>query len=86
VMGAKGAVEVLFRRKIQEEADPEAAALKAEQDYEETFLTPGQAAGRGFIDAVIEPTETRRKLARFLDRLASKAQQRPPRRNGNLPT
>ena len=49
VMGAKGAVEVLFRRKLAGEADPEAAALEAERHYEETFLTPDQATGLSLI-------------------------------------
>jgi acetyl-CoA carboxylase carboxyltransferase component len=86
VMGAKGAVEVLFRRKLAEEEDPEAAALEAERHYEETFLTPDQATGRGFVDAVIEPTETRRKLARFLLRLETKEVAQPTRKHGNIPT
>ena len=86
VMGAKGAVEVLFRRKLAGEADPEAAALEAERHYEETFLTPDQATGRGFVDAVIEPAETRRKLARFLLRTETKNTARPERKHGNIPT
>ena len=86
VMGAKGAVEVLHRRKLMGEDDPDAAAKRLEDEYESTFLTPGQAAGRGFVDAVIEPTETRRKLARYLQRLESKNQRRRPRRNANIPT
>ena len=86
VMGAKGAVEVLFRRKLAGEADPEAAALEAERHYEETFLTPDQATGRGFVDAVIEPAETRRKLARFLLRTETKDVARPERKHGNIPT
>ena len=85
-MGAKGAVEVLFRRKLAEEEDPEAAALEAERHYEETFLTPDQATGRGFVDAVIEPAETRRKLARFLLRLETKEVAQPTRKHGNIPT
>lgn len=86
VMGAKGAVEVLFRRKLANEPDPDAAALEHERSYEDTFLTPDQAAGRGFIDAVIEPAETRRKLARFLLRLERKSQHLPAKRHGNIPT
>ena len=49
-------------------------------------MTPAQAAGLGYIDDVVEPAETRRKLARFLMRLESKALQNPPRHNGNIPT
>ena len=86
VMGAKGAAEILFRKKVQDAPDPQTALAEAEQDYEEQFLTPRQAASRGFIDAVIEPAETRRKLGRFLRHLSSKRQERPARRNGNLPT
>jgi len=86
VMGAKGAVEVLFRRKAQAADDPQAVLEAAEKEYEEAFLTPAQAAGLGYIDDVVEPTETRRKLTRFLMRLETKALQNPPRHNGNIPT
>ena len=86
VMGAKGAVEVLFRRQLARASDPEDATAKSESAYEQKFLNPQQAAGRGFIDAVIEPRETRRKLGRFLARLATKEESWPPRRNSNIPT
>jgi acetyl-CoA carboxylase carboxyltransferase component len=86
VMGAKGAVEVLFRRQIAEAADPVAFQAQAQAEYEETFLNPGQATALGFIDAVIEPAETRRKLGRFLLRLEGKREPWPERRNGNMPT
>lgn len=86
VMGAKGAVEVLFRRQIAGADEPDAAARQAERDYEKAFLNPWQAARLGFVDKVVEPGETRRVLARFLARLCDKTETLPARRNSNMPT
>ena len=86
VMGGKGAVEILFRRQVAAADDKEKAAQDAQQEYEQTFLNPRQAASRGFIDAVIEPAETRRKLVRFLRRTTGKQEHWPDRRNSNMPT
>ncbi len=86
VMGAKGAVEVLYRKSALRSDDPQAVLDEAQQEYEEAFLTPDQAAGLGFIDAVIEPADTRRKLVRFLMRLERKAASLPERHNSNMPT
>lgn len=86
VMGAKGAVEVLFRRKIKAADDPARVQAEAEAEYVETFLNPRQAQSRGFVDQVIEPSETRRKLSRWLQRLSHKQEPWPERRNANMPT
>ncbi|XP_017785299.1 PREDICTED: propionyl-CoA carboxylase beta chain, mitochondrial-like [Nicrophorus vespilloides] len=77
VMGAKGAVSVLYRGK--ENAD------KYEAEYNNTFGNPFHAAKRGFIDDVIEPRTTRWRLCRDLDVLATKKMTNPPRKHGNMP-
>lgn len=86
VMGAAGAVEVLNRREIDAAEDPLAKTEELKAAYEEKFLNPDIAASRGYLDAVIEPHETRRKLARYLSVLKNKHEELPWRRNGNLPT
>ena len=80
VMGAKGAVEVLHRR----ETDP-ARRLQLEQEYEERFLNPYVAADRGAVDAVIEPSATRREVAAAFEMLASKQERLVPRKHCNTP-
>ncbi|GIV31774.1 MAG: hypothetical protein KatS3mg030_076 [Saprospiraceae bacterium] len=62
VMGAKGASEIIFRREIQQADDPEAMLAEKEKEYQEKFANPYRAAQRGFIDEVIHPRDTRRKL------------------------
>jgi propionyl-CoA carboxylase beta chain len=78
-MGAKGAAEILHRR-----ADPEERA-RHEREYEERLLNPYIAAGRGSVDAVIDPTDTSAVLARALDMLAAKRERLPRRRHDNSP-
>jgi acetyl-CoA/propionyl-CoA carboxylase carboxyl transferase subunit len=85
VMGAKGAVEILNRREIQAADDPEAKKEELKQAYEEKFLNPDHAAKRGYLDAVIEPHATRRKLHRHLKILLNKREWMPPKKNGNIP-
>jgi acetyl-CoA carboxylase carboxyltransferase component len=80
VMGAKGAVEVLHRR----EGDP-ARKLQLEQEYEARFLNPYVAADRGAVDAVIDPSETRREVAAAFDLLASKQERLVARKHCNTP-
>ena len=86
VMGAKGAVEILYRKELAAAEDKATASAKFEQQYEDEFLSPRQAAERGFIDAVIEPQETRVKLIRMLASVQHKRELTLPRRNGNIPT
>jgi acetyl-CoA carboxylase carboxyltransferase component len=80
VMGAKGAVEILHRR----ETDPE-RRLQLEQEYEERFLNPYVAADRGAVDAVIEPSDTRREVAAALEMLATKQERLQARKHCNSP-
>ena len=81
VMGAKGAVEIIFRSDI---GDPEKIAAQT-KNYEQRFLSPFVAAERGYIDEVIMPHSTRRRLARALAMLRSKKQELPQKKHDNLP-
>jgi len=81
VMGAKGAVEIIFRSDIGD-ADKIAARTR---EYEQRFLSPFVAAERGFIDEVIKPHSTRRRIARALSMLQDKTVDMPARKHDNLP-
>ncbi|HQF88320.1 MAG TPA: carboxyl transferase domain-containing protein [Acidobacteriota bacterium] len=85
VMGAEGAVEVVFRKEIREAADPKAAFRDMVDLYRREFANPYVAAGRGFIDNVIEPRDTRRLLILALHALRAKRETRPPKKHGNIP-
>ncbi len=85
VMGAKGASEIIFKREIDAAADPAAKLAEKEREYAETFANPYRAAARGFIDEVIQPRETRRKLIKAFAMLENKAVARPKRKHGNVP-
>jgi propionyl-CoA carboxylase beta chain len=85
VMGAKGASEIIFRKEIQSATDPEAKLKVKEAEYAEKFATPFEAAQRGFIDEVILPRDTRRKLLKAFSILESKTVSRPDRKHGNIP-
>lgn len=85
VMGAKGASEIIFRKEIQEAKDPELKLSEKEAEYAETFANPFKAAQRGFIDEVIMPHQTRRKLLKAYAMLEKKEVQRPQRKHGNIP-
>ena len=81
VMGAKGAVEIIFRSDL---GDPDKIAART-REYEERFLSPFVAAERGYIDDVIVPRATRRRIARALGMLRDKKVELPPRKHDNLP-
>jgi acetyl-CoA carboxylase carboxyltransferase component len=85
VMGSQGAVAILNRREIAEAADPAARAAELVADYTEHFANPYIAAQRGYVDDVINASETRRAVSRALDMLASKRVARPHRKHGNIP-
>ncbi|HLO82296.1 MAG TPA: acyl-CoA carboxylase subunit beta [Chitinophagaceae bacterium] len=85
VMGAKGASEIIFKKEISEAADPAAKLVEKEKEYAELFANPYMAAERGFIDEVIEPRDTRRKLIKAFAMLENKVQKRPRRKHGNIP-
>ncbi len=85
VMGAEGAVNVVFRREMEKAADPAAKKAELIREYRDKFSTPYAAAERGFIDDVIEPAETRRRLIQSLRMLSTKRESMPARKHGNIP-
>lgn len=86
VMGAAGAVEVLFRKEIAGSTNQEKATTKKVEEYEDKFLNPSRAMERGYVDAVIAPSDTRAKLYRHLKSHFNKVEDYPDKRNGNIPT
>jgi propionyl-CoA carboxylase beta chain len=85
VMGAEGAVGILYRREIVAAPDSEAARSARISDFEAKFANPYVAAERGFIDEIIEPSQTRPKLIRALRLLENKRETNPPKKHGNIP-
>lgn len=85
VMGAKGAAEIIFRKEISESDNPEEKWKEKEAEYAAKFASPYRAARRGFIDEVIYPKNTRRKLIKGFQMLESKEVDRPKRKHGNIP-
>lgn len=85
VMGAEGAVNVLFKREIAAAADPKKKAAELAADYREKFASPYEAASKGMITDVIEPAETRGVVALGLRNTLSKRETRPPKKHGNIP-
>ncbi|HEY6659792.1 MAG TPA: acyl-CoA carboxylase subunit beta [Pyrinomonadaceae bacterium] len=85
VMGAEGAVGILYRRELNEAPDKESARNARILELEDKFANPYVAAERGFVDEVIEPAQTRPKLIRALSLLENKRDTNPPRKHGNIP-
>ncbi|WP_054851214.1 acyl-CoA carboxylase subunit beta [Olleya sp. ITB9] len=85
VMGAKGASEIIFRKEIQAADNPEDKLLEKEAEYADLFANPYKAAERGFIDEVILPENTRRKLIKAFTMLEHKEEVLPNRKHGNIP-
>ncbi len=85
VMGAKGASEIIFRKEIKAADDPAAKLAEKEAEYADKFANPYRAAQRGFIDEVILPKNTRRKLIKAFSMLENKAVQLPKKKHGNIP-
>jgi propionyl-CoA carboxylase beta chain len=85
VMGPKGAAEIIFRKEIEKAPDREKALAEKEAEYREKFANPYLAAQRGYLDAVIEPGETRARLRRALHILDAKVDTNPRKKHGNIP-
>lgn len=85
VMGAKGASEIIFRREISAAEDPDAKLKEKEDEYARLFANPYSAAQRGFVDEVILPRNTRRKLIKAFSMLENKAISIPKKKHGNIP-
>jgi methylmalonyl-CoA decarboxylase alpha subunit len=85
VMGAEGAANIIFRKEIETAKNPLEKRTEKIAEYRERFATPYVAAERGFVDLVIEPKETRPRLANALEMLATKRESRPAKKHGNIP-
>jgi propionyl-CoA carboxylase beta chain len=85
VMGPEGAVNVLYRRELAKAADPEVRRAERVAEFREKFANPYVAAARGFVDEVIEPRLTRRKIIAGLDMTRTKRDRNPPKKHGNIP-
>jgi propionyl-CoA carboxylase beta chain len=85
VMGAQGAVNILYRSELRDAADPEAERARLITEYEDTLANPYVAAERGYVDRVIAPSETRTMIVRALRTLRGKRVSLPPKKHGNIP-
>jgi propionyl-CoA carboxylase beta chain len=85
VMGPEGAVNIVYKREIAAAADPDAVRREKVAEFREHFASPFIAAERGYIDAVIEPRETRPRLIRALRMLENKVDNMPRKKHGNIP-
>ena len=85
VMGPQGAVNVLYRSELAESDDPDGLREELIEEYREEFANPYTAADRGYLDAVIEPQDTRPRLVDDLEMLASKRKDTPSKKHGNIP-
>jgi len=85
IMGAEGAVEVLYKKEIEAAEDKEAVRRERRKEYREKFSSPYHYAGRMVVDLIIKPDETRPHLFRALQLLWDKTGERIPRKHGNIP-
>jgi propionyl-CoA carboxylase beta chain len=85
VMGPEGAVNILYRREMDEAPDPAAVKDEKTREYREKLANPYAAAERGYVDEVIEPRDTRRRLIQALEVLHTKRDRNPPKKHGNIP-
>ena len=85
VMGPEGAVNIVFRRELEDEADGDTRRAELIAEYKERFANPYTAAERGYVDDVIEPRRTRPVLIDALETSLTKRERRPPRKHGNIP-
>ena len=85
VMGAKGAVEIIFRKEITSAADPAATEARLVEQYREKFANPYTAASQGYINDVMVPSRTREHICRALAMLRTKRDRNPPKKHGNMP-
>jgi propionyl-CoA carboxylase beta chain len=85
VMGPEGAANIIYSREIQESKDPALTRAEKIEEYRQKFANPYVAAGKGMVDDVIDPRETRKKLIQALEMLSNKRESRPPKKHGNIP-
>jgi propionyl-CoA carboxylase beta chain len=85
VMGPEGAVNIVYRRELEKSKNADADRAAKIEEFRERFANPYIAAERGYLDAVIRPRDTRRKLIQALDMLENKRAKNPPKKHGNIP-
>lgn len=85
VMGAEGAVNIIFRRELAGAADPAAKRAELVADYKDKFANPYRAAALGYVDEILVPRETRSRLVEAFDSLENKRHSNPPKKHGNIP-
>jgi propionyl-CoA carboxylase beta chain len=85
VMGPEGAINILYRRELAEADDPESLRARLVEEYRQTFANPYVAASWGYLDDVIEPSQTRPYLINALEMLQNKRDENPPKKHGNIP-
>jgi acetyl-CoA carboxylase carboxyltransferase component len=85
VMGPQGAVEIVYRRELQQSADPVTRRAELVAEYTEKYANPYAAAERGYVDDVIDPADTRIKTIAGLRMLLTKREELPRRKHGNMP-
>jgi propionyl-CoA carboxylase beta chain len=85
VMGSEGAVNIIYRKELEKVQDPILRRAELVAEYREKFANPYVAAGRGYIDDVIEPRETRPRLINALEMLNNKRDSNPAKKHGNIP-
>ncbi len=85
VMGPEGAVNIIYRKELKEAENPEELREKLVREYREKFANPYYAAALGYIDEVIEPAATRKKIVKALEMLENKRQKNPPKKHGSIP-
>jgi propionyl-CoA carboxylase beta chain len=85
VMGPEGAVDIVYKRELERAPDPEEVRAQKIAEFRDRFANPYVASERGFVDAVIQPRDTRKKLIQALDMLETKRDRNPPKKHGNIP-
>ena len=85
VMGPDGAANIIFKKEIEEAEDKNAKRAEKIEEYRDNVAYPYTAAARGYVDAVIEPSETRKRIISSFDMLTGKREQRPQKKHGNIP-
>jgi acetyl-CoA carboxylase carboxyltransferase component len=84
-MGPEGAANIIFKREIEASSNPEETRRKLIEEYKQQFANPYIAASRGYVDAVIDPRETRKYIMRALEVCETKVEYRPKKKHGNIP-
>jgi propionyl-CoA carboxylase beta chain len=85
VMGPEGAVNVLYKKELEAAKDPAAERAKRVAEFRDKFASPFVAAAHGFVDEIIQPRKTRKKLILALSTLTTKRDRNPPKKHGNIP-